>query len=85
MDRTTVVLESVENYYEIIGKMQKDFDLSVKAQTTNGMLMEDKGKHQEIKITGRIDDDEETTTIAIECNDKGISNNIEQWVRQNYS
>ena len=85
MDRAVVVLESVENYYNIINDVQKNFDLSLKTMTTNGMLLSDKKNNQDIKVTGRIDDDEETTTIAIECADKRRAEDIEKWVKENYS
>jgi uncharacterized alpha/beta hydrolase family protein len=85
MDRSVIVLESIENYYNIINDVQKNFDLSLKTQTTNGMLLSDKKSNQDIKVTGRIDDDEETTTIAIECADKRTAEDIEKWVKDNYS
>jgi uncharacterized alpha/beta hydrolase family protein len=85
MDRTTIVLESVENYDKIIAGVQKNFDFSVKTRTTNGYLLSDKNNNGDIKVTGRIDDDEETTTIAIECADKRTAENIQQWVKDNYS
>lgn len=85
MDRTTIVLESVENYNKIIAGVQQNFDLEVKKKTTNGYLLSDKNNHEDIKVTGRIDDDEGTTTIAIECADRRTAENIQQWVKDNYS
>lgn len=85
MDRTTIVLESVEDYDDIIRGVQENFNLNPKSKTTNGMILSDNNNQQDIKVTGRIDDDEETTTIAIECKDKKIAESIRDWVKENYS
>lgn len=85
MDRTTIVLESMEDYDDIIRGVQENFHFNPKNKTTNGMIMSDNKNHEDIKVTGRIDDDEETTTIAIECKDKRMAENIKNWVKDNYS
>ncbi|NLZ47209.1 MAG: hypothetical protein GX895_00205 [Clostridiales bacterium] len=85
MDRTTIVLESMENYDDIIRGVQESFHLIPETRTTNGMILCDNKNHEDIKVTGRIDDDEETTTIAIECKDKRIAEDIRNWVKENYS
>ncbi|MDP4091720.1 MAG: hypothetical protein Q8930_20950 [Bacillota bacterium] len=85
MSRATVVIESVENYYDIIRAVQERFNLPMKTPTTNGVLFEDSANQGEMMITGRIDDDEGTTTIVIECGDKQTAQDIENWVTQNFT
>lgn len=85
MSRATVVIESVENYYDIIRAVEDRYNLPEKTQTTNGMLLEDRVNNGDLMITGRIDDDEGTTTIVIECENKQFAEDIEKWVRQNFA
>lgn len=85
MDKTTIVLESMEDYDDIIRGVQESFHLNPKTKTTNGMILLDNRRNEEIKVTGRIDDDEETTTIAIECKDIRMAEDIRRWVKEKYS
>lgn len=84
MDKTTVVLEDVINYYHIFNELQNDFGYSKQNNTTNGYVFQDNKKNKQIIMNGRVDDDEGTTTIVVECDDKNISQDIEQWVLKNY-
>lgn len=85
MSRATVVIESVENYYDIIHAIQENFNLAQRNQTINGLVFEDTASHDDVRITGRIDDDEETTTVIIECGDQQTAQDIEKWVKSNFA